>query len=673
MPDPDDPPIAARARAAELREQIARHNRLYYESAAPEIADRDYDALYSELLELERAHPALLAPDSPTQRVGGAPLEAFVQAEHLSPMQSLDNSYSETEVADFIRRMHTLLPGEEIPLTIEPKVDGVAISLLYENGTLKRAITRGDGTRGDDVTLNVATIRSIPKRLPGPSPDLVEIRGEVFLPKQRFAEINAERDEAGLPAFANPRNAAAGSLKQLDPSIVASRGLDAVFYGLGHVEGSIPPTQHGLIGVLSSWGLPTTGRIWRAADAGQTLAAIRELGAIRHDFPFETDGAVIKTDLLSQRERLGSTAKAPRWAFAFKYEAERAETRLLDITVQVGRTGVLTPVAELEPVAVSGSTVSRATLHNEEEIARKDIRIGDRVLVEKAGEVIPAIVAVRKDLRTGAEREFRMPPLCPSCNGVVEKEPGQVAVRCGNPGCPAQLRRRLEHFAGRGAMDIEGLGEAAVEQLVNAGLVAGLADIYDLGAESLLTLDRMGEKSAANLLAGIDASRDRPLWRLLFGLGILHVGASAARRLAARFHTLAALSDAGTDELMRTEEIGEIVAASVHAWFRRPEAQALLERLAAAGLNFGERDPAPAATSGGLDGTIWVLTGTLGAPRDEVAERIRALGGKVASSVSKKTSYLLAGADAGSKLEKARTLGVKILDEEGFRKLVDGA
>jgi DNA ligase (NAD+) len=667
---------ASQERIAELRRQIAHHDRLYYEQAKPEISDREYDALYRELVDLERAHPELLTPDSPTQKVGGRPQGAFAQVRHLVPMQSLDNTYSAQEIGDFVERLRRLLPGEEIPFTIEPKVDGVAICLLYEKGRLVRAATRGDGTTGDEVTRNIRTIGVIPAKLHGEVPDVLEVRGEVYLPKETFARINAERDDQGLPTFANPRNAAAGTLKQLDPNIVAERKLSAVFYGYGAVEAAsaLPERMEEFFGQLREWGLPVNPRHWLARDAAEVMAAITELGAIRRDFPFETDGAVIKADRIAQHARLGSTSKAPRWAIAYKYEPEQARTRLLDITVQVGRSGVLTPVAELEPVFVAGSTVSRATLHNEEEIARKDLRIGDWVLVEKAGDVIPAVVKVLTEERDGSEKEFRMPTLCPVCGSAVSRAEGEVAVRCANPGCAAQARRRIEYFAGRTAMDIEGLGEAMVTQLCDAGLVNDVADLYTLTAEQLLPLERMGEKSVSNLLSAIDASRNQPLWRLLAALGIPHVGVTVARTLAASFGTLDRLAAASEEELVAVEEIGPIMATAIHGWFRDSSVITLVEKLRAAGLNFGERDPkgaAPAA-EGPLKGTTWVLTGTLSIPREEAAELIRAKGGKVSGSVSAKTTYLLAGEEAGSKLEKAQKLGVTILDEEAFRKLVDG-
>jgi DNA ligase (NAD+) len=663
------------ARSEELRRRIAHHDRLYYDQARPEISDREYDALYRELVDLERAHPELIAPDSPTQKVGGRPQGAFAQVSHLVPMQSLDNTYSAEEITDFVERLQRLLPGEEIPMTIEPKVDGVAICLLYEKGHLMRAATRGDGTAGDEVTRNIRTIACIPAKLHGKSiPDVLEVRGEIYLPKETFARINAERDEQGLPTFANPRNAAAGTLKQLDPNIVAERKLSAVFYGYGKVEPetALPDRMEGFFGQLKAWLLPVNPRHWLALNAVEVMEAISELGEIRRSFPFETDGAVIKVDRIAQHARLGSTSKAPRWAIAFKYEPEQAKTRLLDIAIQVGRSGVLTPVAELEPVFVAGSTVARATLHNEEEIARKDLRIGDYVMVEKAGDVIPAVVKVLTEERNGSEQEFKMPTQCPVCHAPVSRAEGEVAVRCTNPGCAAQVSRRIEYFASRSSMDIAGLGEAVVSQLCEAGLLHDVAGLYDLRAEQLLPLKRMGEKSVTNLLAAIEASKQQPLWRLLAALGIPHVGVTVARTLASSFGTIDLLAAASVEELCAIEEIGEIMASAINGWFRDPEVSKLLGKLRAAGLNFGERDPkesAPAA-GGPLKGTIWVLTGTLSIPREEAAEMIRAKGGKVSGSVSAKTTCLLAGEEAGSKLTKAEKLGVTVLDEKAFRELI---
>jgi DNA ligase, NAD-dependent len=716
-----------RTRIAGLRAQIERHNRLYYEQFAPEISDREYDALYRELVDLERAHPELASEDSPTRTVGARTLEAFSQAQHLVRMQSLDNTYSEEEVADFVKRLHRLLPGEEVALTVEPKVDGVAISLLYEGGRLVRAATRGDGTTGDDVTANVRTIRSIPVELANDAPERIEIRGEIYLPKKEFARINAERDEQGLPAFANPRNAAAGSLKQLDSRLVATRGLDAVFYAFGLLDGKNPDTQSEFMDWLVAWGMPVTGWQRLATDVEGALAAIRELGAVRHDFVFETDGAVLKVNRLEQQRALGSTSKAPRWAIAYKYEPERAETKLRDITVQVGRTGVLTPVAELEPVFVSGSTVARATLHNEEEIRRKDIRIGDTVVIEKAGEVIPAVVMVRSDLRTGDEVVFRMPDHCPACGEAVVREEGFVAVRCVNLHCPAQLSRLLEHFAMRGALDIEGLGDKLALKLVEKGMVRTPLDLFGLTLADLAPLNlgtdeephTFGEKNATKLLAALDRAKTMPLWRWLHALAIPEIGAVTARDIAALHPDIRAVADSEIlrdivrlDELVsqkglskeerevRNREadalgekllaagaarkskgakhprdvntaIGPVAAAAAVRWFSSEEGRRTLDRFDEYGIRPEvEARAESVAENGTLAGKTFVITGTLSKPREEFAERIRALGGKVTGSVSKSTDYLLVGTDAGSKLTKAQELGVKILDEAAFLALV---
>jgi DNA ligase (NAD+) len=664
--------VTASARISELRRAIEDHNRRYFEEAAPSISDREYDKLFRELSDLEKKFPKLAAPNSPTQRVGGKPLKAFGQITHRIPMLSLDNTYSEKEMKDFYRRMERLLPNERIPVIIEPKVDGVAISLLYEKGELRYAATRGDGSIGDDITQNIRTIRAVPKRLKGDPPDILEVRGEAFLDKRGFAKLNAERTKAGLPEFANPRNAAAGSLKQLDPAIAAQRPLGAIFYGTGALEGIALEKHSELFGLLKKLGLPGTEHWWLADSVEGILSAIHELDRLRHDFTYQTDGAVIKVDSFARREILGFTAKSPRWAIAFKYEAERVETRLHDILIQVGRTGTLTPVAVLEPVTVSGSRVARATLHNEEEIERKDVRIGDMVTVEKAGEVIPAVVGVRTDLRTGTEKKFRMPKKCPECGSQVVKDAGQVAVRCVNSQCPAQLRRRIEHFASRGAMDIEGLGEAMVGQLVEHKLLGDVSGIYVLNAATLSELERMGEKSASNLLEAIERSKSRPLWRLIFGLGILHVGVSASRALADHFPHLDAIMKGSEEELQRIPEVGEVVGRSIHDFFREPGNLEMIEKLRGAGLQFKGEEKTLDHSASKMKGTTWVITGTLGQARDEIAEMIIAHGGKVSGSVSKKTNFVLAGENAGSKLEKAKKLGIRIVDEAELRKMTVG-
>ncbi len=660
-------------RILRLREEIDEHNRRYHEEAAPTISDQEFDRLLHELAELEAKHPELRTEDSPTQRVGGRPLEAFVSVRHRLPMQSLDNTYSEDEVVEFYRRLQKLMPGREIPVVIEPKVDGVAVALTYENGSFTLGATRGDGTMGDDITQNLRTIRSLPKRLKQSFEGVLEVRGEVYFPRAGFDELNRQRAAADLPLYANPRNTAAGSLKLLDPKLVAERPLKFIAHSFGVAEGVDVDSQLAMFKLFDRLGLPHSEKHWVANSTEEILAAIHELDQIRRKFAYETDGAVVKVEQFAQRNRLGATSKAPRWAMAYKYEPERSETKLLDIQLQIGRTGVLTPVAHLEPVLLSGTTVARATLHNAEEIARKDIRIGDTVAIEKAGEIIPAVISVRTDLRTGREKKFSMPAKCPVCATPLVQDDGGVFWRCPNPDCPGVFKRRLEHYASRGAMDIEGLGEAMVEQLVDAGLVRTLPDLYDLKAAQISALERQGEKSASNLIDALVASKERPLWRLLFGLGILHIGSTAARALATRFLSLDALAQASAEQISLVPDMGEVASASVHGFFQRAENRRTLTSLRERGMNFGERDPAPLAPAAGtsaIAGTKWVITGTLSRPREDVAEIIREAGGKVIGAVSKKTDYLLAGEEAGSKLDKAREFGVKIVDEAGLNKLL---
>ncbi len=663
-------PELLQQRSELLRAEIEAHNQRYYVDAAPIVSDLAYDTLLRELTDLEEQFPELRTPDSPTQRVGGEPLGEFKQAKHRVPMQSLANTYSETEVVEFYTRLQKLLPGREIPVVIEPKIDGVAVALTYVRGRLTLGLTRGDGTTGDDITQNLGTIRGLPKSLRGTPEGTLEVRGEVFMPRAAFEEMNRERVAAGLPAFINPRNTAAGSLKLLDPAEVARRPLAFVAHSFGLAEGFEVRSHLDLFALLARLGLPHSERHWEASSADGILEAIHKLDAMRRSFLYETDGAVVKVNDFAQRAAFGANSKAPRWAMAYKYQPEQAETRLRDITLQLGRTGVLTPVAQLDPVFVSGTTVARATLHNADEIARKDIRIGDLVVVEKAGEIIPAVVAVRTEKRTGEERIFAMPTICPVCATRLVRAEGGVFWRCPNLICPGVVERRIEHFASRGAMDIEGLGEAMVQQLVGAKLVGGLPDLYTLKPEQIAALERQGEKSATNFVQAIAGSRERPLWRLLFGLGIPQIGTSAARALALRFRTLDAVRAATIDELTLVTDFGEIAARSVREYFDRPETTVVLEALRAQGLNFGERDPAPVAAAASLAGTKWVITGTLSKPREEIAERIRMAGGAVSGSVSKKTSYLLAGEEAGSKLDKARELGVSVLDEIGFEAML---
>jgi DNA ligase (NAD+) len=659
----------AASRAAFLRQEIDKHNRLYYVEARPVISDQQFDALLKELQDIEARFPDLVTPDSPTQRVGGAPLEGFVQIRHTVPMMSLDNTYSEEEMTAFFARLQKGLGREKIDCVLEPKVDGVAISIRYENGLLKHGVTRGDGQTGDDVTNNLRTIKSLPLRLPADAPQNFEVRGEVFMPKAGFARLNQEREEAGEPTFANPRNSTAGTLKLLDPKIVAKRPLDIVFYGLADASDMPVESQTDVHALLDRAGLRKADLIWHASTAEELIAAIRDLDEKRRSLPYETDGAVVKVNSFADQRELGFTSKAPRWAIAYKYQPEQAETRLLAVDIQVGRTGALTPVARLEPVFVSGSTVSNATLHNFEEIERKDIRIGDHVIIEKAGEIIPAVVSVKTEKRTGEEKPVVAPLHCPVCGTSVHRDEEQVVIRCPNPHCPEVVKRRIEHFVSRGAMDISGLGESVVAQLVDLKLVRDVADLYQLNELLLARLDRVGTKSIDNYLKAIEQSKAQPAWRLVFGLGILHVGAGGARKLLEHFGSIDAVAAAGVEELVQCPDIGEVVAQSLHEWFRDPVNQELLGRLKAGGLTFAQKEVT--AASDNLAGTTWVITGTLSEDRETIADTIRSHGGKVSSSVSGKTTYLLAGSDAGSKLDKATKLGVKVIAEPEFRAMLE--
>ena len=667
---------ALRTRAAQLRAEIARHDELYYRAGRTEISDVEYDALKRELTELERAHPDLAGSDSPTARVGDDRTEGFQHYRHRLPMQSLDNTYSEAELRTFDQRLRKLLgtPADAaLPYVVEPKVDGVAVSVTYEKGRFVRAVTRGNGVEGDDITANVRTIRHLPMTLAGDGhPDVLEIRGEIYMTLAVFRRLNAQREEGGLETFANPRNLAAGTVKLLDPAEVAKRPLDIVLYGIGHCSAEIAPSQSAYHDLLRAWKVPTVERLWRADGIDAAWRAIQELDTVRREFAYATDGAVVKLDNFARQREAGATSKAPRWAIAYKYAPERAETRLRAIAIQVGRTGVLTPVAELEPVQLAGTTVARATLHNEDEIARKDIRVGDTVLVEKAGEIIPAVLGVNLALRPADSEAFHFPENCPECATPVVKLPGEVAWRCPNLTCPAQVRRRIEHFASKQCMDIEGLGEAVVDQLVTRGLARTISDIYRLRHDDLVTLDKFGEKSAQNLAAGIRASKTAELWRLIHGLGIPGVGASSAKDLARHFRGVHALVAASEAELIALEGVGEKTARAIRAFFNEPANSILIDELRDLGV-----EPTPPVRATGaaasLEGRTFVLTGTLeGMTRDEAAARIEAAGGKVSGSVSKKTHYVVAGVEAGSKLEKAQKLGVPVLNEAQFLALLAG-
>jgi len=666
-------------RIADLRARIRHHEERYYVLGDPEISDAEFDALMQELAALEAEHPDLAADDSPTRRVGGRPVEGFDTVEHQAPMLSLENSYSEEELAAFDERLRRALSEQgarvdAVPYVTELKIDGLSISLTYENGRLLRGVTRGDGFRGEDVTSNVRTIRAIPLGLAGAPAGRFEVRGEVYLPRAAFDRTNREREERGEPVFANPRNAAAGAMRNLDPGQVARRGLSAFVYQLLGPAGTVPARHSDTLTRLREWGLPVEPD-WRACTGvGEVLAYCREWKERRRTLAFDTDGVVVKVDEVGLRDRLGATSKFPRWAIAFKFPAEQATTRLLRIAVNVGRTGAVTPYAVLEPVRLSGSTIQMATLHNDQDIARRDIRPGDYVLIEKGGEVIPKVVKPVISLRGPDVAPWEMPRECPSCGSALHRPEGEAVWRCVNTACPARFRRSLEHFASRRAMNIEGLGESLVDQVVTTGLVADFADLYGLKVEQLAALERMGRKSAQNLVEEIDRSRGNDPWRLLYGLGIRYVGERVAQVLMQAFASIETLEQATLAELERVSEIGPVVARSVREYFDEPRNRQLVARLAQAGVRTeSPRQPAPAGDAA-LAGKTFVLTGTLSSmSRDEAAAAIEARGGKVTGSVSKKTSYLVAGADPGSKLEKARALGVEILDEGGLAALLGEA
>jgi len=652
----------------ELMEDIRKLDRAYYEEAQPLVSDQEYDRLYRELLDLEAVHPELRTPDSPSQRVGGAPLPHFTSVAHSIPMQSLDNTYSATELQAFVDRIQKALEGEHLGFVIEPKIDGVAVCIRYEKGKFVQGLTRGDGQWGDDVTENLRTIRKLPLEIENRAP-VLEVRGEVYYPQAAFAKLNRQREAMGEALFANPRNAAAGTLKQLDSRLVAKRPLSIVLYGPGELRGVECGTQQEWLELIAKARLPVPEKIWFCSTKAELLAAIEELDQARKNFPYATDGAVVKLNEWRLRNALGATSKAPRWAIAYKYSAEKAVTTLEGVTFQVGRTGVITPVAELKPVLLAGSTVSRATLHNFEEIKRKDIRIGDHVTVEKAGEVIPAVLGAVIEARTGKEKVIEPPKECPTCGTELGWD--GIFLRCPNPSCPAQTQRRIQHFAQRGAMDIDGMGESLVEQLVEAKLAKDPADLYQLTLGQLYGLERMAEKSAQNVLDGIEASKKADLWRLIFGLGILHVGAGAARALASHFGSLEAIEKAEEKDLCAVRDIGEVVAKSIVTWFGQEENQKLLHRLREAGVNTKAHQTAVRTGGAQLAGKTFVLTGTLSEPRENIKERIIAAGGKVSSSVSKKTDYVVAGENAGSKLDDAQRLGVKVLNERQLAELAE--
>ena len=663
------------ARALELRAQIARHDYRYYILDDPEVPDAEYDRLLGELRSLELAHPQLITPDSPTQRVSGAPSAAFAEARHGMPMLSLDNAFADTEVADFDRRVRERLGTDQmVDYCAEPKLDGLAVSLRYEQGVLARAATRGDGTTGEDVTANVRTIRSVPLRLQGAAPVELEVRGEVFMPIAGFQRLNATAAAAGEKQFVNPRNAAAGALRQLDPNVSAARPLAAFFYGTGVWRGATEPaTQQQLLAQLAAWGLRTNPETRVVGGATGGLEYYRALAARRPSLPYQIDGVVYKVNSRVDQQTLGQVSRAPRWAVAHKFPADEALTVLREVEFQVGRTGVLTPVARLEPVMVGGASVSNATLHNMDEIERKDVRCGDTVVIRRAGDVIPELVRVLPERRPEGARRILLPARCPVCGSAVLRVEGEAAARCtGGFNCAAQRKEALGHFASRRAMDIEGLGDKLIDQLVDRAMIATPADLYALRAEELAELDRMGERSAARVLASLDRSKKTSLARFLHALGIRDVGETTAAALVEHFGTLAALESATLEQVLEVPDVGPVIATHVQTFFASPANRSIVQRLIAAGVSWPEVAPRTRAARP-LAGVTIVLSGTLKTmTREEAGAALQERGAKVSSAISKRTTYLVAGAEAGSKLARARELNVPVLDEQGLAQLLRG-
>jgi DNA ligase (NAD+) len=656
-----------------LREQIWRHNQLYYIENKPEISDFEYDQLMKRLAELEKKYPQFITPTSPTQRVGGEPLKEFKTITHRQPMLSLANTYSEAEVEEFHRRVVKFLPSGKIEYVVELKIDGVAVSLLYEDGKFIQGASRGDGERGDDITANLKTIRTVPLELnpPFPLPHLLEVRGEVYISNRTFQQINEERKMKGEEPFANPRNAAAGSLKLLDPALTAQRQLDIFIHSAGFMSENFFSNQFEMLKLLAKLGFKVNPHYRLCQTLEEVISFCREWEEKKNQLPYQIDGVVIKVNSFTQQSQLGHTTKSPRWAISFKFAEEEEETRLKDIVVQVGRTGTLTPVAILEPKAVAGSTISRATLHNYDEIKRKDIRIGDRVIIAKAGEVIPKVVRVVKEKRTGEEKEFVFPKQCPVCQSEVFTTPGEVAIKCQNFNCPAQLQRRIEHFASRMAMNIEGMGEAVITQLIKKKRLKTLADIYTLQVEEIAELERMGPKSAQNLIKGIEKSKNASLQQLIFGLGIEYVGIHLAQVLARRFSSLEEIMTAKIEDFLEIEGIGEVAAQALVNFFQSPKTKELVAQLKKCGVNL-KSTPSEKLEKLKLTGKKFVFTGELKTlPRSQAQKLVENLGGTVSSSVSQKTDYLVCGENPGSKYQKAQKLGVKVITEEEFKKIVE--
>jgi DNA ligase (NAD+) len=653
-----------------LRAEIDRHNELYYQKAAPEIADAEFDALLADLRRLEEENPELITPDSPTQRVGGR-AEGFKPFVHRVPLMSLDNSYDLEDLKAFDERIRKLADGREFDYVAELKIDGLSVALHYENGVLAAGATRGDGSVGDDVYSNVKTIRTIPLRLKGDFPERVEIRGEVFLARSVFEKINAELEMQGEKIFANPRNCAAGTLRQLDASIVASRRLDIFPYDVLSGNQKMFSTHWAIFEWLEAKGFNVNPNRALCKNFDELVEFINSMQIKRDSLDYDIDGVVVKLNQTHLQQEFGATTKAPRWAIAYKYPAMQATTRLKEIRIQVGRTGKLTPVADLEPVLLAGTVVSRASLHNEDEIKRLNIKLGDYVLIEKSGEIIPQILQVIESRRTGDEREYEFPKLCPECGKPALRPEGEVDTRCTNPDCPAKVKARILYFAARKAMDIEGLGDVLVERLVDLGIVKNVADLYDLKLEQIAELERMAEKSATNLINQIEASKTRGLQRLLYGIDIRHVGERYAKILANHYRNIDKLAEATIEELDAIHEIGLTVAVSVFNFFRHPSNQKVIERLKTAGVKTEIDGNSGADFDENFNGKTFVLTGKMERfTRDEAAKLIEDRGGRVSSSVSKKTDYVVAGEDAGSKLTKAESLGVKVLNEEEFKTLV---
>jgi len=656
----------------ELRKKITHHERLYYIENKPEISDVEFDKLMKHLESLEKKYPEFVTEDSPTQRVGGEPIESFKSSKHITPMLSMDNTYSADEIKDFDKRVKKNLPGEKIEYVVELKVDGVSVSLLYKKGKLVQGSTRGDGVRGDDVTHNLKTIKSIPLKIQksdGKLPTLIEIKGEAFMPHKIFRELNTAAKKKKEALFANPRNAAAGSLKLLDPRIVAKRKLDIFIYGAGHFEGAKFETQHEILNFLKKAGFKISPYIKKFQSIQEVIDYCDKWEKKKNDLDYDIDGMVLKVNSLKQQEALGVTSKSPRWMIAYKFPAERVITKLNDITVQVGRTGTLTPVAILKPVHISGSTVSRSTLHNFDEIDRLDVKIGDTVLVEKSGEIIPKIVKVLKDKRSGKEVSFRKPSKCPVCGAKVVKDEQGVALRCDSISCPAQVKESLRHFASRNAMDIEGLGTALANQLVDKKLVHDFGDIYSLSLNDIEKLERMAQKSAQNLIDAINKSKTNELNRLIFGLGIRHVGQHAAWILVQRFGSIDGIAKQSSEALTKIHEIGEVMAQSIHSFFTTKENIKVLKKMRDAGVKMSQKRALTKHAK--LEGKSIVVTGTLSDfTRTDVERVIREAGANPSSSVSKNTDFLVIGESPGSKLDKAKKLGVKIIDEKQFKQLI---